>query len=169
MTIVLVVLAGVYVFTLRTGSSRRSSTFQARAAPSVRVSGTLPLTISRPFRSFFNLEPQSKLTEIKVVPLAAWQTNQGILPVWHLVASSNSVPIKLFFYGQRIRGLKPEVRARRPSRSSRASPIVSSQPPAPPKASTTLKSKLPNKIRTRLLCSAFRTSIFVPAKWHAAK
>jgi len=50
-----------------------------------------------------------KLTEIRLVPLAEYQTNQNTLPLWHLVSDSNSVPIESFFYGQFIRGLKPEV------------------------------------------------------------
>ncbi len=57
----------------------------------------------------FGLNRPCQLTEIKVVPLAAYQTNQSILPLWHLVSDSNSVPVNVFFYGQRIRGLQPEV------------------------------------------------------------
>jgi len=57
----------------------------------------------------FGLGRPLKLTEIKVVPLAEYRTNQNILPLWHLVAESNSVPVESFFYGQFIRGLKPEV------------------------------------------------------------
>ena len=57
----------------------------------------------------FNLQGDYKLTEIKVVPLAVWQTNQNTLPVWHLISDSNSVPVKSFAYGQRIRGMKPAV------------------------------------------------------------
>ena len=62
---------------------------------------TIPVT--------FGVEPQCRLTEITVVPLAAWQANRSTLPVWHLVASSNAVPIKTFTYGQRLRGLEPAV------------------------------------------------------------
>jgi anti-sigma-K factor RskA len=62
----------------------------------------------------FGLNAQFKLTEIKVVPLAAYQTNQNTLPLWHLVSNSNSVPVKMFFYGQSIRGLKPAVPGTRP-------------------------------------------------------
>jgi hypothetical protein len=109
MTIVLVVLASVYVFyftdwfkpkIIHISSTSRAirSRFQNAAA------GNLA-----PVPVIFSLEPQSKLTEIKVVPLAVWQTNQSVLPVWHLVASSNSMPVKTFVYGQPIRGLKPEV------------------------------------------------------------
>lgn len=62
----------------------------------------------------FGINRQLKLTEIKVVSLAALQTNQNSLPIWHLVSDSNSVPVKTFFYGQIIRGLKPAVPGSRP-------------------------------------------------------
>lgn len=57
----------------------------------------------------FCLDPESRLTEIKVVPLAEWQTNHHVIPLWHLDSTSNSIPVKLFNYGQRIRGMKPAV------------------------------------------------------------
>ena len=57
----------------------------------------------------FGLNRQLRLTEIKVVPLADYQANPKTLPLWHLVSDSNSVPVKTFFYGQSIHGLKPEV------------------------------------------------------------
>jgi hypothetical protein len=109
MTIVLVVLASVYVFyftdwfkpkIIHISSTSRAIRSRFRNAA---ASNLAPVPV------IFSLEPQSKLTEIKVVPLAAWQANQGVLPVWHLVASSNSMPVKMFVYGQHIRGLKPEV------------------------------------------------------------
>jgi hypothetical protein len=62
---------------------------------------TLPVT--------FGFDQSYKLTEIKVVPLAAWQTNKNALPIWHLISDSNSVPVGNFTYGQNIRGMKPEV------------------------------------------------------------
>lgn len=57
----------------------------------------------------FGLEKICKLTEVKVVALSAWQTNQDTIPLWHLISSSNSVPVKMFGYGQNIRGMKPAV------------------------------------------------------------
>ena len=57
----------------------------------------------------FGINRSLRLTAIKVVPLADYKTNQATLPLWHLVADSNSVPIKAFSYGQFIRGLKPAV------------------------------------------------------------
>jgi hypothetical protein len=55
-----------------------------------------------------------QFTEIKVVPLAAFQTNSLALPLWHLVSSSNSEPANHFFYGQRIKGMKPAVAGAQP-------------------------------------------------------
>jgi len=57
----------------------------------------------------FGLGQQLKLTEIKVVPLAGFQANPKVQPVWHLISDSNSVPVMDFAYGIRIRGMKPAV------------------------------------------------------------
>jgi hypothetical protein len=56
-----------------------------------------------------NLDHPYRLTEVKVVCLAGWQTNKSILPFWHLISVSNSVPTKKFYYGVAIRGMKPSV------------------------------------------------------------
>jgi hypothetical protein len=109
MVIVLLVLAGVYVFYFTDWFkpkiihiSHTSRAFGRRFGGNTRIDPALiPIT--------FSVEPESRLTEIKVVPLAAWQTNQDVLPVWHLVAGPDSAPVKIFSYGQRLRGLKPEV------------------------------------------------------------
>ncbi|HEY5232418.1 MAG TPA: hypothetical protein VIK35_02645 [Verrucomicrobiae bacterium] len=58
----------------------------------------------------FKLGRPYKPTEIKVMDLDEWQTNKNCLPLWHLVADTNSAPItRPFYYGQRIAGMKPEV------------------------------------------------------------
>lgn len=57
----------------------------------------------------FNLDRLYRLTEVKVVRLADWQTNNSALPLWHLISDSNSVPIRRFYYGVPIRGMKPAV------------------------------------------------------------
>jgi hypothetical protein len=62
----------------------------------------------------FGLNNLYRLTEIKVVPLLAWQTNQNSMPVWHLISDSNSVPIKGFSYGQRIKGMRPALPGTQP-------------------------------------------------------
>jgi hypothetical protein len=61
----------------------------------------------------FGLDQKLKLTEIKVVSLAALETNKSALAVWHLVSSSNSVPVKGFLYGDYIRGMVPYVKSAR--------------------------------------------------------
>ena len=58
----------------------------------------------------FGMNREFRLTEVKVVPLAAWQTNANALPLWHLTSDSNSVPIKSFIYGQTIAGLHPALK-----------------------------------------------------------
>jgi hypothetical protein len=51
-----------------------------------------------------------KLTELKVIDLDEFQTNKNCLPLWHLIADTNSVPIgQSFNYGQRLPGMKPVV------------------------------------------------------------
>jgi len=62
----------------------------------------------------FGLDQEYRLAEIKVVPLAAWQTNPDVLPLWHLVGNHKSEPIKFFLYGEDIPGMRPDVPGARP-------------------------------------------------------
>ena len=62
----------------------------------------------------FGINQKLKLTEIKVVPVAEFQTNENTLPLWHLVSDSNSVPVSSFVYGKPIRGMKPAVKGANP-------------------------------------------------------
>ncbi|MGA2685453.1 MAG: hypothetical protein ABSF51_10410 [Verrucomicrobiota bacterium] len=55
-----------------------------------------------------------QLSEIKIVPLAAWQTNQAVAPVWHLISTSRSAPVEFFRYGANLAGMKPAVPGARP-------------------------------------------------------
>ena len=57
----------------------------------------------------FGLRPQSRITELKVVSLAQFETNKDTVPVWHLVSDSNSIPLKFFYYGQYIAGMRPAI------------------------------------------------------------
>src|SRR5882762_4132360 len=50
----------------------------------------------------FGFDRKCKLTAIKVIPVAALETNKNPMPLWHLVSDSNSIPIKAFAYGARI-------------------------------------------------------------------
>lgn len=62
----------------------------------------------------FALDDYYALTEIKVVPLAALQTNKFALPVWHLVSDEGSDDMKMFLYGGRIPGMDPAIDGSRP-------------------------------------------------------
>jgi hypothetical protein len=65
-------------------------------------------------RIIFGLGDYYSLTEVKVVPLAAWQTNRLAQPVWHLASDSGSDDVDHFVYGQKINGMDPAVEGSRP-------------------------------------------------------
>jgi hypothetical protein len=58
----------------------------------------------------FGLDRKYKLTEIKVISLTALETGTKMVPLWHVISDSNSVPVKAFAYGAHIRGLRPLVK-----------------------------------------------------------
>jgi hypothetical protein len=58
----------------------------------------------------FGMSGDLKLTSVKVVPLAELETNKFAHPLWELVSDSNSVPIRAFTYGHRIKGMHPAVK-----------------------------------------------------------
>lgn len=62
----------------------------------------------------FGVNHELRFTELKVVPLAGYQTNKNILPLWHLVSDSNSVPRKIFYYGEPLGGMRPALKGVRP-------------------------------------------------------
>jgi hypothetical protein len=80
----------------------------ARPVPSRSSRGVMTMAVA------FGLDRDYGLTEIKVVPLAEWQTNHSVLPLWHLVSSTKSAPIKFFLYGQNVDGMKPAMPGAQP-------------------------------------------------------
>jgi hypothetical protein len=101
------VLAGVYAFYFTNWFTPKVIHIASHNARATRAnvktdSATVPVT--------FKLERPYKLTELKVVALDEWQTNKNCLPLWHLIADTNSAPItKPFNYGQKIPGMKPDI------------------------------------------------------------
>jgi hypothetical protein len=65
-------------------------------------------------RMIFGLGDYFSLTEVKVVPLTALQTNKLAQPIWHLVADEGSDDVNQFAYGQKINGMDPAVTGSRP-------------------------------------------------------
>jgi hypothetical protein len=92
LVIVAVVLGAVYVFHF-------SSWFKPKVLAIAHNGrfGAVNFTLGNPFR----------LTALKVVPVSAYESNKYALPVWELKSDSNSVPVQMFSYGERIRGMKP--------------------------------------------------------------
>ncbi|MDB6040053.1 MAG: hypothetical protein JWM99_3894 [Verrucomicrobiales bacterium] len=73
--------------------------------PGNRMVGTLmPDSQAAPIT--FSLDNDYRLTSIKVISLREAETNKVVIPKWHLVSSSNSVPTRGFLYGMPIAGMK---------------------------------------------------------------
>jgi hypothetical protein len=53
----------------------------------------------------FALDKEWQLTEVKVVPLAEWQTNKYAHLVWHMLADLKPAPTRGFIYGGDIKGM----------------------------------------------------------------
>jgi hypothetical protein len=105
---VALVLAGVYVFFFTDWFAPKVIHITSTNARSIKVRANAVLPPTVPV--YFKLGRPYKLTELKVVQLDEWQTNHECLPLWHLVADTNSAPItKPFTYGQKIAGMKPAV------------------------------------------------------------
>jgi hypothetical protein len=56
---------------------------------------------------FFRLDRAYRLTSVRIVPIAALETNKFAHPIWELASASNSVPLQAFAYGMGIRGMQP--------------------------------------------------------------
>jgi hypothetical protein len=66
--------------------------------------GRINFTLGNPYR----------LTALKVVSVSELESNKYALPTWELKSDSNSFPVKMFSYGERIRGMKPAIDNTRP-------------------------------------------------------
>jgi hypothetical protein len=62
----------------------------------------------------FLLNQKARLTSLKVVLADEFATNKYALAVWNLDSTSNSIPLKEFFYGQNINGMKQKVKGAAP-------------------------------------------------------
>ena len=80
-----------------------------------RVSKKNPRAANPPpaFEVAFGFDQKCTLTDVRVVALEEWATNQLARPLWHLVADSNAVPTRAVVYGQWVRGMRPAVKGKR--------------------------------------------------------
>ncbi|HTV63093.1 MAG TPA: hypothetical protein VMH30_11050 [Verrucomicrobiae bacterium] len=84
-----------------------------RSKPMVISHTTRPMGRGGRMLTLFSLGDDYELTEIKVVPLAEWETNKLAQPLWHVVGHSDD-PVNHFVYGQGIDGMDPVVDGSRP-------------------------------------------------------
>jgi hypothetical protein len=105
LVVIALALAGIYVvyFTDWFRHKNIQIHYTSRPMPS-RIPGgaTGPMIM-------FGFDNTFRLTEVKVIPLAEWQTNRDTPPVWHLISDSKSAPVERFIYGQNIRGMKSAI------------------------------------------------------------
>lgn len=62
----------------------------------------------------FGFDRKIQLTELRVVPVSALETNKYAHPIWEMVSESNSIPTKGFAYGMYLPGMHPKVKGARP-------------------------------------------------------
>jgi hypothetical protein len=111
-----IALAAVYIFAF-TNCGRRSAmqiSHAAYANPKGLIRPRLRANRMNTANVIFNLDHAYRLTEVKVVRLADWQTNKSTLPLWHVISDSNSIPTRRFSYGAPIRGMKSSLPGVRP-------------------------------------------------------
>jgi hypothetical protein len=106
-----VLVAGIYVYVYADWFKPVQVQIFHRLTAGRPLRGRWREKLSAPVLSVaFGFDRKLKLTDVKVVSVAALATNQNALAVWHLVSESNSVPVKAFLYGDFIRGMKPAVK-----------------------------------------------------------
>lgn len=101
------IVAGLYgyVYRDRFRASEIQVYHRSSAGRPVRSQKSATNKISAVGMVAFGLDQKYRLTDVKVVSIAELATNQHPQPLWHLVTDSNSVPVKGFVYGERIRGM----------------------------------------------------------------
>jgi hypothetical protein len=98
-------IAGIYVVYFTDWFRHKSIQIHYTTRP---MPSRIPRGVTSPM-VMFGFDKTFRLTEVKVVLLAEWQTNRDTPPVWHLISDSKSAPVERFIYGQNIRGMKPAI------------------------------------------------------------
>jgi hypothetical protein len=105
-----VILAGVYLCCFTDWLKNKPIAVEHTVRPNVIVPSRRgngnPVNPS-PYVVSFSLGRDCKLTSVKVVPAAEYQTNRNVLPLWYLVGDSRSAPTRSIVYGMPVEGMKP--------------------------------------------------------------
>jgi hypothetical protein len=116
LAITLVAVIGFYLYLFRDSSAPKiihiSHTIRLNPAYLRHPPAGSPDDVPRLIN--FVLNGALKLTSVKVVPAAEFETNKYAHPLWELVSDSNSVPTRTFTYGLHIKGMHPSVKGATP-------------------------------------------------------
>jgi len=96
------VLGGIYLYSFTDWLQPRRIQIIAQTRPFQPSAAS-----NRVYPVSFVLDGLYQLTSVKVVPQRAFETNRFALPLWDLVAVTNSGLTRGFLYGSDIPGLKP--------------------------------------------------------------
>ena len=106
---IVLVLVGVYVICF-TGWFKPKTIQISKVSRPVRTSPTGATSD----QVFFALDNDYSLTEVKVVSIAALQSNKLAQPIWHLASDAGSDDVGQFPYGQQINGMDSVVAGTEP-------------------------------------------------------
>lgn len=111
----ILIVVGLYAYAYRDNLRPKEIVISHRISvgPPVRGKSRTDQTINV-LQVAFGFDRKYELTEVKVIPVAALETNKNPTPLWHLISDSNSIPIKAFAYGDHIHGLHPPVKNSQP-------------------------------------------------------
>jgi hypothetical protein len=111
--VVLLLLIGAYIHFFSNWGQKREIRVVASIRPSLpmgrRRGGAPAVTNALPFRVIFELDGSYKLTGLELTEVDTHHTNAAEHVLWHLVSKSNSTPVKVFQYGQTIKGMEPDI------------------------------------------------------------
>jgi hypothetical protein len=109
--LLILALGGLCLYLNRDWFGERPIHISHRVSPWLNAArGRHPGPPSRFNPVVFSFDGYYKLKEVKVVVTDEIATNKYAHPLWHLVSESNSVPVASFAYGERLRGMMPEVK-----------------------------------------------------------
>jgi hypothetical protein len=94
-------LAGIYIYFFTDWINRPRIQIIAQTRP-IQPRGQT----AKVYPVSFLLDGNYKLSSVKVVLLSAYQTNRLTVPLWYLIAHTNTPSIEGFLYGQRIAGMR---------------------------------------------------------------
>lgn len=103
-----VVLAGVYVAFFTDWFSKPQIQILPQIRPPQRNVRT-PVGDTPVYPVTFAFDRKYEFTEIRVVSAEDEKTNKFPHELWHLIADSNSTPVKAVVYGAVLRGMKPKI------------------------------------------------------------